>query len=407
LNHSFELFLFLTILCIVFQGYFAMMEMAIVSYNKVRLQYLISKGDRKAKWLKHLLKKPTYLFGTTLIGVNFFLQLGSECARSFYETLGLDPDYAVFSQIILVVLFAELTPLFAARSFPENVVRLGITPIYFLSKIFTPFVYFLDGVCRFIDWVLGSKAPSQNYLTREELQKAIEGKEIKDEASDKEHLDSIVKAIFVIKGKTPPELMKKIHEVPILSSDALVKDAYALLERTYVPYLPIYYKKPENIVGILYARDLLKLNPEDPIQPFSRSPWFITEKNSLFQILKQFRWNNQHIAVVLDENGNGVGILALESLIEEIFEVDMQLSPYQSGHIILNRKFSADTKISKVNQELQIELPFKEGDTLEDLMTHILEHEPSKLETARIKNFELHMESSALFEEKIITIRSL
>jgi putative hemolysin len=405
--HRFELFLFLTIGCILMQGYFAMMEMAIVSYNKVRLQYLISKGDRKAEWLKHLLKKPTYLFGTTLIGVNFFLQLGSECARSLYESIGIDPDYAVFSQIIFVVLFAELTPLFAARSFPEHVVRLGITPIYFLSKFFTPFVWLLDAICRFIDWILRCPAPNHNYLTREELQKAIEGKEIKDGAGDKEHLDSIVKAIFVIKSKMPPELMKRLNEVSSLSSDAQVKDAYHLLEKNYVPYIPVYYKKPENIVSILYARDLLKLKPEDPIYPFARSPWFITEKNSLFQILKQFRWNNQHIAVVLDENGNATGILALESLIAEIFEVDMKLHPYQTGHIILDRTFPANAKILEVNLALGINLPCKNEESLEDLMTDILGHEPSKLETARISNYELHLEKGALLADKTITIRSL
>ena len=254
-----EFFLALVILSLAFQAYFAMMEMAIVSYNKVRLQYHISEGNRKALWLSNLLNKPTYLFGTTLIGVNFFLQLGSECARTLYSRWGIDPDYALFSQIIVVVLFGELVPLFAARSFPEHVVRLGITPIYLLSKVFIPFIWLLDGTCRIIDWMFRCPPPAFNYLTREELQKAIEGKDIKGSTTDQEQLDSLVQAIFVIKTKTPPELMQPLDKVPVASSEATLEEIGKILSQKYVPYLPIYYKKPQHITSILYTRDLLKL----------------------------------------------------------------------------------------------------------------------------------------------------
>lgn len=401
-----KVFLVLTLVCILFQGYFAMMEMAIVSYNKVRLQYHIGEGNRKALWLSNLLQKPTYLFGTTLIGVNFFLQLGSECSRLMYLHLGLDPDFALFTQIIVVVLFAELTPLFAARSYPEHVVRLGITPVYLLSKVFIPFVWLLDGICRLIDWLLKSSPAVHNYLTREELQKAIEGKDIRHANYDQEHLDSLVQAIFVIKTKAPSELMEPLEKVPIASSDATVEEIQEILSHKYVPYLPLYYKTPKNILGILYTRDLLKLNKEEPIREIARSPWFITEKNSLFQILKQFRWNNQHIAVVLDDNGNASGILTLDSLIEEIFEIDAK-STYVAQRIIVDRSFPANTPVTTINKQLGIDLSFEEDDTLEDLMTHILGHSPSREETVRTQNFELTLESSPLFADKSIKIRSI
>lgn len=401
-----KLFFLFTLLCIVFQAYFTMMEMAIVSYNKVRLQYELSRGNKKAFWLTNLLNKPTYLFGTTLIGVNLFLQLGSECARSLYVCLGIDPDYASISQIIIVVIFAELTPLFAARTYPEHVVRLGITPIYFFSKLLIPFIWILDGICRCIDWILRCPPPAQNYLTREELQKAIEGKDIKYESDDQEHLDSLVQAIFVIKTKTPPELMIPIEKVPLASSDSTCKEIESILKNKYVPYIPLFYKKPQTIFGILYTRDLLKLKEADFVKDVARSPWFITEKNSLFQILKQFRWNNQHIAVVLDDNGNASGILTLDSLIEEIFEIDQQSFSTQ-GPIILDKAFPAETPVRTVNRQLGILLPTENSETLEDLMTLFLGHEPTKLETVRIKNFEFTLESSPLLAERTIKIRTI
>ncbi|MBM3196307.1 MAG: DUF21 domain-containing protein, partial [Chlamydiae bacterium] len=74
-------FLVFTILCLVFQAFFAMMEMAIVSFNRVRLQYFLVRGSKKAKWISRMLLDPTRLFATTLVGVNTALQIGSECSR--------------------------------------------------------------------------------------------------------------------------------------------------------------------------------------------------------------------------------------------------------------------------------------------------------------------------------------
>lgn len=95
---SWRFFLFLIILSLIVEGFFSMMEMACVSFNKVRLHYYVTKGNHKAKWISFLLSRPTRLFGTTLIGVNIALEFGSECARRFYMSLGLSPDWApIFS----------------------------------------------------------------------------------------------------------------------------------------------------------------------------------------------------------------------------------------------------------------------------------------------------------------------
>ena len=101
-----------------------MIEMACVSFNKVRLEYYVSKGKKRALWLSFLLHHPAYLFGTTLIGVNVALIIGSECARRFYAALGLNPDLAALTQILLVLIFAEISPMFAGRRYAEHVASL-------------------------------------------------------------------------------------------------------------------------------------------------------------------------------------------------------------------------------------------------------------------------------------------
>jgi len=106
-----------------------MVEMACVSFNKVRLHYYVNQGNRRAIWLNYLLQHPFRLFGTTLIGVNVAMVVGSECSREFHSALGLSPDLAPLSQVIIVVIFAELAPMFAARHYAEHVAMLGAPPI--------------------------------------------------------------------------------------------------------------------------------------------------------------------------------------------------------------------------------------------------------------------------------------
>ena len=110
--------LFYAILVLIFlliEGYFCMVEMGAISYNPIRLQYAISRGDRRSIWLSHLLQKPSRLFGTTIVGVNTALQFGSESSRRLYASLGWDPDLAPLTQVVIVLLFAEFIPMFAGR----------------------------------------------------------------------------------------------------------------------------------------------------------------------------------------------------------------------------------------------------------------------------------------------------
>lgn len=141
MNPSWKFFLLLILICLVVQGFFAMLEMACVSFNKVRLQYYVSKENKRALWLSYLLHHPALLFGTTLICVNTALVVGSECARRFYDSLGLSPDWAPLSQIFIVLIFAEIAPMFAGRRYAEHVAMLGIPILFFFSIILRPLIW--------------------------------------------------------------------------------------------------------------------------------------------------------------------------------------------------------------------------------------------------------------------------
>lgn len=407
---SWQLFLILIFVSLIVEGFFSMMEMACVSFNRVRLQYYVSKGNKRAKWISELLNSPAKLFGTTLIGVNAALQFGSECARQFYQSLGISPDWSAVSQIFLVLILAELAPMFAARRYAEHVSMLGIPVIYVFSKIMVPVIWFLNGICFVINKLCKIPASHGMHLTRDELQKAIEAREDK-ESADQTDFDTVVANIFTLKSKAAKDLMHPIEKGKLIPSSCTAEQVSETLNFEYFPYLPVFHISKQNIVGIVYPRDLLKIDVQSKVREFAKQPWFILEKNSILQILKQFRKNNQTVAIVLNQSGLATGILTLDMIIKEIFgskdywTVSDVLS--HKEQVIIEKSFPGSAKISEINAKLNIHLRTDGGDTLEELMIHELGHRPNKGESVRIDQYELKMEEAGIIKGKRISIKTV
>ncbi len=412
MNQGWVVFLILIFLSLVVEAFFSMMEMSCVSFNKVRLQYYISKKNRRAKWISYLLNHPARLFGTTLIGVNIALQFGSECSRRFYLGLGLSPDWAPLTQVFLVVIFAELAPMFAARRYAEHVCMLGIPFIYVFSKIMTPVIWCLNGICYVINKLLRIPITHGLHLTRDELQKAIEAKDEKEFSADTGEFDSVVSSIFSLKNKVAKDLMHPIEKGKLLSSQTTVGELRKTLDFEYFHYLPIFHISKQNIVGVAYPRDLIGVEDKEIVRSFSRQPWFILEKNSILQILKQFRRNNQNVAVVLNQSGLATGLLTLDMVIEEIFGPKDYWASSQDllskkDHVIIEKTFPCEAKISEINKRLNIYLPSHGVSTLEELMIKQLGHRPNKGETVKIDQYELTMQEVGVLKGKKISIKTI
>lgn len=413
MHEAWKFFLILTLCCIAIEALFSMLEMACVSFNKVRLQYYVSKNHRRARWLSYLLNRPPLLFGTILICVNTALQLGSESSRRFYDALGLNPDWAALTQIFLVLIFAELSPLFAARRYAEHVAMIGIPVVYAMSILLRPIIWLLDRLCYMIKSLMGIKGAVGLYLTRDELQNIIEQHEEPATVREqKKEFNTVTANIFSLKNKIAKELMQPLSPSQMISSTCTVAEMRNLLASKYTAFLPIYHRKTQNIVAIAYPRDLLRLKPQESVRSYARSPWFITENSSILHILKQFQKNNQSVAIVLNEAGLAIGILTLDEIIDEIFgREDLwqsigEMAP-RVHHVVVDRTFSGDMLIADFNEEFHVHLEANGAETLSDLVTQMLGHAPGKGETVHVDQFELTVEEPSLLGVKIVSIRTI
>lgn len=401
-------FLF-NILSIIILASYSMLEMACVSFNKVRLQYYVSKGSKRAIWINDLLQNPAKLFGTTLIGVNIALVVGSECSRQFYAALGLSPDLAPLTQVLLVVIFGELAPMFAARHYAEHVAMLGIPIIYASSKLMTPLLWGVSQVTTLCNKLLGIKESTGNiYLTQEELQKVLE-EHTEEESSEAEgeEFSAIAANIFSIRHKDIKKIMEPLTNLPMLPASANVKQMEILMSTINVDNVPLYNKDPSNIIGVAYPRDLLRASEHHKLRNYSRPPWFVSETATLMQILTQFRTNNESAAIILNHAGRAIGRITLDDILEEIFgkvKYPYKKHGIEENLMLIEKKFPGETTVAEFYDQYTILLDKDPSLTLSDLITKRLGHHPEKGESIYIAPFELTVTETTLVDVKTISI---
>jgi Hemolysins and related proteins containing CBS domains len=371
-------FLFLTLFAVFIQGLFALFEMACVSFNKVRLQYYVSLGLKRAIWLTFLLKKPSRLFGTTMIGINLALQVGSESSRRFYEAINLPPDWAPITQVLIVVMLGELAPMFAARRHPEQL-AMALAPLMVLiTHLLTPLIWAFDAFSHLLHRLLGKSPETSLYLSREEIKVAFEDRE-----EGENEFNTMVSSVFRLKNLTASQVLKPLSDVLMASSHATIAEVKAQLAERYVPLLPIYHRTRNNIVAIVHLRHLLGKPDSTRILDCSRPPWFITKDSSVLQILDQFRRNNQVMAIVLDPSGQAAGILTFDQILEQILGEE-KISHPEIPQLYIERTLPASMLVSEFNKQFQASLEHEPSDTLNDLLLRGLEHPPAKGEIIRI-----------------------
>ena len=155
---------------------------------------------------------------------------------------------------------------------------------------------------------------------------------------------------------------------------------------------PVFEGRRDNVIGILMSKDLLKLqrSPDLNLRTLLRPAVFVPESKNLNELLRDFRSNRNHLAMVIDEFGNTAGLITIEDVLEEIVgeiedEFDSDNTAAENGIYTLadgSHRVAGDTEISAVNQIFGTTLPTDDFDTIGGLIAHELGHVPRRGETA-------------------------
>ena len=383
--------LLLTILFVFIQGFYSMAEMAIVSCNRVTIEYYIYQKNPKALLVKKFLIQPTRMFSTFVFGINLALQCGSQSARELYICLHIDPDYAPLVHIIVVVLFGELIPLYIARLFPESISMKVIPIVYWSYLALSPFIFVLEFFLKKVMSLCGYQSEFSSFLSREEIQQTVES----HEENEGDEFNSIVSHIFKLRYKMVNQLLSALPQT--FSSLTNVEE----LKASALDFFLLYHAPDTTIRSIVY---LDQLTQNQSIDTLAQPVKVVSAHQSLITLLKEFKAEQQRVAVVVDNKGQAQGIITLHALLEEIFG-QISVAPLISSSLIECR-FPAATPLSAL-KEYGIELQADQSMTLVQFVLDQLGHYPHEGESIIVDHIEFIVEKISLFRVKTILLKHI
>lgn len=317
-------------------AFFASAEMAIVSVNKPKIKKLSEEGNKKARLLEMLMEEPSNFLSTIQIGITlagFFSSASAATGISEYLSQMLKPLNIMYSNEISMIIvtlvlsyftlvFGELVPKRIALKKAEKIALFSVKPIYVVSKIAKPFIKFLSISTSFILKITKNNDEDIEEKVSEEEIRALISQSQKDGCIENDEKQMIY-GVFEFNDKTVREIMTPRSDMFAINLDDDKDDIIESILNSNYSRIPAYKERVDNIVGILYVKDILLeakrvgFNNID-LEKILHEPYFILETrrtNELFKILKA---KKVHVAILFDEYGGVCGMVTMEDLIEEI-----------------------------------------------------------------------------------------
>ncbi len=310
--------LIILLLC---SAFFSGSETALFSLTKVRVKRLQLENVRNSKTLAQLLNKPRRLIITILIG-NMLVNILASCTASslalnIFGDKGIGISIAVMTLLILT--FGEITPKVIAIRNSEKI-SLFVTPcISIFSKIVSPIRKILRFIVDIFTPLFSRTIKTKGaHLTEEELKKAIElGRQ--EGVLDKKE-EEMIKGVFKFGDKTARDVVVPPKKVVAVDIATPLRTIRSIIAKQELSRMPIFENRLNNIVGVLYAKDLIIATQRGPfvLRDILRKPFYVQDDIKLNELLREFRTHRIHMALVRNAKGKFVGLATLQDLLEEI-----------------------------------------------------------------------------------------
>ena len=371
-------------------AFFSSAEMAIVSINKNKLKVLVEEGNRKAIMLENLMKEPSKFLSTIQVGITlagFFASASAATGLSQYLSIYLRklgiPYSGQISMILITfvlsyitLVFGELIPKRIALKSSEKIALSSVGTIVTVSKIFSPFVKFLTFSTNIVLTALKMKEDNiEEKVSKEELRSLVEvGREhgIINEV-EKEMIENIIE----FDEKVAREIMIPRTKVFLIDKNISVDELFEKKEVEVYSRIPVYEDEADNIVGILFMKDLMieayrKGFQNVKLPEIMQEAYFVPETKNVNELFNEMQSEKKHIAILIDEYGGFSGIVTLEDLIEEVmgnisdeFDADdSSIKKLSANKYLINGELS----LNDLNDYFHIELESKHYDTLSGLL---------------------------------------
>ena len=315
------------LLCVALAAFFAASETALTAASRARMHGLEKNGDQRAALVNRLLARRERLIGTTLLG-NTLVNIGASAfTTSILVAIAGDRGalYATGLMTVILLVFAEVMPKTVALNYPDRTSLLVARAISFFVAVFGPVVIGVEVFVRRFLKLIGVDTSRRHSIlsVHEELKSAVDlmHREGGVARSDRDMFGGLLD----LRDLEVSDVM--IYRTKMLAFNADLPPQDLIREVAAAPYsrLPLWRGEPENIVGVLHARDLLRALDAAggdvrnfKVESIALEPWFVPDTTPVQDQLQAFLKRKTHFALVVDEYGVVMGLITLEDIIEEI-----------------------------------------------------------------------------------------
>lgn len=388
-------------------AFFASAEMAIVSVNKNKVKTLSEEGNKKAILLNQLIKEPSNFLSTIQIGITlagFFSSASAATGISTYVEEILRPLNIPYSGEISMIgvtlilsyftlVFGELVPKRIALKKAESIALFSVKPIYLISIIAKPFIKILSiSTSVILKLTRNNDLDIEETVSEEEI-KALIHRSTEDGLIEDDEKDMLCK-VFEFNDRLAKEIMTSRSNAFLIDIDDDFKDILdEILEFNY-SRIPVYKDDIDNIIGILYVKDLLaeasrvgfdNIN----LEKILHKPYFVPENKRTNDLFNEMKTAKNHMALLFDEYGGFSGIVTMEDLVEEImgdiedeYDKEEDILQIDEDNFIVKGYLS----VNDFNDRFEVKIEDGDYDTLNGYLMTILGDIPRENEVIELDN---------------------
>lgn len=385
---------FIIIVLLALSAFFSSSETALFSLSRIYLKKLENSEGSNAKRILKLLKRPRHLLITLLLGNTFvnmaISSFGTLLALQMGVGSGLSESMIVTLQIIvttiLILFFGEIIPKLIALSTADVLSGVISLPLLIVQYVLYIPVWILEKFSTLISSRQSVDKHTGAQFTHEEFHNLIQS-----ESSSRgleEHEKRMLVGLFRFREAEIKEIYVPRVRITAIDENQSLDELKDIIVASGYSRIPVYRESIDDIVGIIYVKDLLLYPEKKSIKEFLRPVWFVTENMKVQSLLNQFKQKKLQVAVVVDEYGGTSGIISLEDILEEIVgeirdeydkdEIPELIKKDDSTYII-----SGIYSVRQFNQEFSTEIPVEEYDNLAEFLLAHFNHVPAVGENLR------------------------
>lgn len=402
------------LLLILINGFFVAAEIAFVSVRRTRLDELAEAGDRRAKRAQVLMRDPGRFLAVIQVAITFLGALASAVAAVSIVTVVSEPlrqitflaDYADTIALLLVtsivaivsIVLGELIPKGLALGNPDRIALTVSGPITLFAKIVSPLVAVLVALTKLISKPFGIDPTRTPELSAAEIRLIVEQGSQQGVLEAEE--EQMISAVMSLSDSKLHEVMVPRIDIAAIDQEASFDDAVRLVLTEGHSRTPLYKDSVDHIVGILYAKDLLRIiaagGPRPRLRDIMRPALFVPESQAVDDLLNELQRRRVHMAIVLDEYGGTAGLVTIEDLLEEIVgeiqdefdEEEPMKVILRDGEAILDGRADIDEMGELIDPALELE-DDEEYDTVGGFVYHRIGRVPVVGDTVAVDPFKI------------------